>query len=134
MSSTPASLPAGAAPRLVVLVSQDARRDWLCTLVGDISPACRIEVASSLIDASLRLSRNQAETLLLDFAFERGPSLALIRHLARLPRLTSILAFDESAHRLPIAPYDVRPWQDAPAVLRQALERHQTDAPPPTTN
>ena len=131
-SSTP-SCPAGDGPsdprrggrldshRVILLVAQDARRQWLRALVAGIDPQCRIEIASNAIDASLHLTWAHARLLVLDMALEPGESLAMIHLLARMAPSTSIVAFDESARRLPIHPYDVWSWHHADTVLRRAI-------------
>lgn len=107
--------------RVILLVAQDARRHWLRVLVAGIDPRCRIEIASNAIDASLHLTREHAQLLVLDMALEPGQSLAMIHLLARMAPSTSIVAFDESAACLPIHPYDVWSWRHADSVLRRAI-------------
>lgn len=116
-------------PRLILLVTHDARRQWLRALARRIGPQYRVENASNPIDAALRLTREHAHLLVLDLAFENEQSLALIHHLARIAPSTSIVVFDESATRLPVCPYDAWPWHDAEAVLHRAIDSLQRTDP-----
>lgn len=119
--------PAPATPgRLVVdhrllLAVHESRRDSLCGLLAALAPACRQSVASSLVDAMLQLAQAPVDLLVLDLQLEPSQPLALIHLLARFAPAARILAFDDRPGGLPIQPYRVHAWPDAPSVLRNAI-------------
>jgi hypothetical protein len=128
----PASKQSDHSLRVILLVAQEARRRRLRALVRRIDLACRVENASSPVDASSHLAREHADLLVLDLAVAQGQPLALIHHLARFAPSTLIVAFDESATRLPIRPYDVWSWDDADKALRQAIDTLKRSNPEPS--
>jgi DNA-binding NarL/FixJ family response regulator len=106
---------------VILLVALDTRRAALHAILERIEPRCRVESASSPLDASHRLMRDRTHLLVLDLAFGQAPSLALIHHVARSAPSTLVVAFDEVATRLPIQPYDVWSWHGAETVMRRTL-------------
>lgn len=105
----------------VLLAVHPSRRDSLCGLLATLAPACRCTVASSLVDATVQLAQGPVDLLVLDLQLEPNQPLALIHLLARFAPAARILAFGDAPSGLPIQPYSVHGWPDAPRVLASAI-------------
>lgn len=135
-----ASPPGGCAPRpeglpdtliVLVVVAHEQRRQWLRTLLAAIDPHCHVEAPTSAVKAISQLARGPAQLVIVDLAADGGQPYGLIHLLARTAPDAVIAAFAEVPAQHPSPPRQVRPWQDAPAVLRHAIQAIRRQQPPP---
>ncbi|MDZ7855421.1 hypothetical protein [Sphaerotilus sp.] len=101
-------------------------------LPGDL----QVERADTVVDALLRSARRPAELLLLDFAVDDAFAPIVVRHLARVSPLTTVMLFDDLARTVSGHP-SVLDWKALGACLQRwwqsrPLPRSDLDAASPT--
>jgi hypothetical protein len=118
----PATRHTGCDASLVVALVHASRAVALCDALHRVWPDCRIEMASSVGNASLRLVLGTVRLLVLDLQFEPGQPPALVHVLARCAPATTVLAFDELAAAVPGPAQSVWAWDQMLTVFEQALD------------
>ena len=134
----PEPVPAALLWRVLVLTGTDHRFEQVRAAVARLQGELQVERADTVVDALLRSTRRPAELLLLDIAVDDAFAPIVVRHLARVAPLTTVLLFDDLARTVPGHPA-VQDWKALDACLQrwwQARPPPRSDpyAAPPTLN
>lgn len=115
--------------RVLVLTGTDHRFERVRTAVARLQGEHQVERADAVVDALLRSARRPAELLLLDFAVDDALAPVVVRHLARVAPLTTVMLFDDLARTVPGHPA-VLDWKALEACLQRWWQSRQL---PPST-
>ena len=74
--------------RVLVVVGSPCRLAEVHAVLGLVMPDGLVEVADTVVEALLRLTRKPAQLLLLDLAVDDAFAPVVVRHLARVARQT----------------------------------------------
>jgi CheY-like chemotaxis protein len=117
------------APRVVMLIEHGERREYLCRLIEERAPGCRVDHTATPLEALRCLSRAPCDLLVLDHAIDGLAGSSLVRHLARAAPTLPILAFADSAAALLNPPVEVLPWSEAAVALARAIQQRSHTEP-----
>lgn len=115
--------------RVLVVAGTDHRCAQVQAAVARLQGDLQVERADAVVDALLRSARRPAELLLLDFAVDAALAPIVVRHLARVAPLTTVMLFDDLARTVPGHPA-VLDWKALEVCLQRWWQSRQ---PPPST-
>lgn len=107
--------------RVLVLAGTARRAEQMRATVARLSAELQVERADTVVDALLRSARRPAELLLLDIAVDDAFAPIVVRHLARVAPLTTVMLFDDLARTVPGHPA-VQDWKALDACLQHWWE------------
>lgn len=102
--------------RVLVVVGSPCRLAEVHAVLGLVMPDGLVEVADTVVEALLRLTRKPAQLLLLDLAVDDAFAPVVVRHLARVAPVTEVLVFDDRARTVP-GHQRVHAWEELDSVL-----------------
>lgn len=124
----PEVLPSGPPWRVLVVVGTARRLSQVRTQVAALRADALVETADTVVDALLRSMRKPAELMVLDLAVDDAFAPVVVRHLARVAPITTVLIFDDHARAVPAHPA-VRAWDELEATLQQWWQDRRPAAP-----
>ncbi|MEX8494908.1 hypothetical protein [Sphaerotilus sp.] len=114
--------------RVLVVVGSQRRLAEVRAALGRVMPGGRVDIADSVVEALLRLTRKPAQLLVLDLVVDGAFAPAVVRHLARVAPVTEVLVFDDHARTVP-GHQRVQAWEELDSVLTRwwtAVQRPAT--------
>lgn len=95
--------------RALIVVGSARRHRQIQDALAAQQPTGRVEMADTVVDALLRMTHRPFDLLLLDLAVDDAFAPVVVRHLARVSPLTTVMVFDDVVRTVP-GHLPVREW------------------------